>query len=241
VEDHLNREYYLQKLIRTHLEMKKEIIDLLQQKACTKQDVYRKTQTVFSNLQKLLKTKANSLTKEIANKDKCVKVLYSSKGKFEAQLKFSGDTLLFHMHSNVFDFPSKHAIHKTKYVKEDKLRSFCGVIHIYNFLSDSLKYNRMNDEGYLIGRIFINKDSHFFVEGDKQLGFLFNNFMNQQINKEELDKIINSAMIYSLNFDLQTPNINDVNVVFVHQILEMNQNQKIRTAKRLGYKLSFEK
>jgi hypothetical protein len=241
VEDHLNREYYLQKLIRTHLEMKKEIIDLLQQKACTKQDVYRKTQTVFSNLQKLLKTKANSLTKEIANKDKCVKVLYSSKGKFEAQLKFSGDTLLFHMHSNVFDFPSKHAIHKTKYVKEDKLRSFCGVIHIYNFLSDSLKYNRMNDEGYLIGRIFINKDSHFFVEGDKQLGFLFNNFMNQQINKEELDKIINSAMIYSLNFDLQTPNINDVNVVSVHQILEMNQNQKIRTAKRLGYKLSFEK
>ena len=48
-------------------------------------------------------------------------------------------------------------------------------------------------------------------------------------------------MIYSLNFDLQTPNINDVNVVSVHQILEMNTSQKIRTAKRLGYKFSFEK
>ena len=221
--------------------MEKEIIELLEQKACTKQDVYRKTQIIFSNLQKLLKAKAISLSKKIANKDKCVKVLFSSKGKFEAQLKFSGDTLLFHMHSNVFDFPDGHTIHKTKYVKEDKLRSFCGVMHIYNFLSDSLKYNRMNDEGYLIARIFINKDSHFFVEGDKQLGFLFNDFVNQVINTEELEKIINSAMIYSLNFDLQTPNINDVNVVSVHQILEMNTNQKIRTAKRLGYKFSFEK
>ena len=99
----------------------------------------------------------------------------------------------------------------------------------------------MNDEGYLIARIFINKDSHFFVEGDKQLGFLFNDFVKQVINTDELERIINSAMIYSLNFDLQTPNINDVNVVSVHEILEMNTNQKIRTAKRLGYKFSFEK
>ena len=220
--------------------MEKEIIDLLQQKASTKQAIYQITQSVFFDFQKLLKEKSERLSSVVSSKDKCVEVEYSSKGKFEAQIKFSGDTLLFHMHSNIFDFPLNHSVYKTEYVKEDKLRSFCGVIHIYNFLSDSLKYNRMNDEGYLIGRIFINKDSHFFVEGDKQLGFLFNNFMNQQINKEELDKIINSAMIYSLNFDLQIPNINDVNVVSVHQILEMNANQKIRTAKRLGYKFSFE-
>ena len=79
------------------------------------------------------------------------------------------------------------------------------------------------------------------MEGDKQLGFLFNDFVKQVINTDELERIINSAMIYSLNFDLQTPNINDVNVVSVHEILEMNTNQKIRTAKRLGYKFSFEK
>ena len=221
--------------------MENEIISLLEEKASTKQDVYRKTQSVFSDLQKLLKAKSISLTKKILDKDKSIKVLYSSKGKFEAQLKFSGDTLLFHMHSNVFDFPTEHVIHKTKYVKEDNLRTFCGVIHIYNFLSDSLKYNRMNDEGYLIARIFVNKDYHFFVEGDKQLGFLFNDFVKQVIDKHELEKIIESAMIYSLNFDLQVPNITDVNVVSVHQILQMNTSQKIRTAKRLGYKFSFEK
>lgn len=237
MEKYLIRGFYLQ----NHIKMENKILDLLKQKACTKQNVYRKTQAVFADLQQLLKSKAERLSEKITQEDKCVKVEYSSKGKFEAQLKFSGDTLVFHMHSNVFDFAEGHAIHKTKYVKEDKLRSFCGVIHIYNFLSDSLRYNRMNDEGYLIARIFINKDIHFFVEGDKQLGFLFKDFVNQQINKDELDKIINSAMIYALNFDLQTPSINDINVVSVHQIIEMNSNQKIRTAKRLGYKFSFEK
>jgi len=221
--------------------MEKEIINLLLQKSKTKQVVYRTTQKIFTNFQKVLQEKVKRLFKEVTAVDKTVEIKYSSKGQFEAQIKFSGDTLLFHMHSNVFDFPTSHAIHKTKYVQEDELRSFCGVIHIYNFLSDSLKYNRMNDEGYLIGRVFINKESHFFVEGDKQLGFLFNDFINQEINDEQIEKIIDTAILYALDFDLQTPNINDINVVSVHQIIEMNAEQKIKTAKRMGYKFSFEK
>ena len=144
------------------------------------------------------------------------------------------------MHSNVFDFPANHSMRKTKYIKEDQLRSFCGVIHVYEFLSDSLKYNRVNDSGYLIARIFINKDKHFFVEGDNEVGFLFNNFINEEINIDQINKIIDVLMMYSLNFDLQTPNFNDVREVFIHQILDMSNNQKIRTAKRMGYKFSFE-
>ena len=47
-------------------------------------------------------------------------------------------------------------------------------------------------------------------------------------------------MVYALNFDLQTPNFNEVKVVSVHQILDINNNQKLKTAKRMGYKFSFE-
>ena len=214
------------------------IIELLKTKASTKQEVFKKTKEVFAEFQQYLKTKSDVINNELTDKD--VQVIYSSAGDFESKLKFSGDTLLFHMHSNVFDFPNSHSIHKTKYVKEDNLRSFCGVINIYNFLSDSFKYNRMNDAGYLIARVFVNKDKHFFVEGDKQLGFLFNDFINQQINTDQIDKIINETMVYALNFDLQAPNFNDVKVVSVHQILDMNNNQKLKTAKRMGYKFSFE-
>jgi hypothetical protein len=220
------------------MKQQEKIIELLKTKASVKQEVYRKTKEVFAEFQQYLKAKSDVVNNELSDKD--VQVVYSSAGDFESKLKFSGDTLLFHMHSNVFDFPNSHSIHKTKYVKQDKLRSFCGVINIYNFLSDSFKYNRMNDAGYLIARVFINKDKHFFVEGDKQLGFLFNDFINQQINAVQIDKIINETMVYALNFDLQAPNFNDVKVVSVHQILDMNNNQKLKTAKRMGYKFSFE-
>jgi len=215
-----------------------KIVELLKTKASTKQEVFRKTKEVFAEFQQYLKAKSDIINNELTDKD--VQVIYSSAGDFESKLKFSGDTLLFHMHSNVFEFPNSHSIHKTKYVKDDKLRSFCGVVNIYNFLSDSFKYNRMNDAGYLIARVFVNKDKHFFVEGDKQLGFLFNDFINQQINTDQIDKIINETMVYALNFDLQAPNFNDVKVVSVHQILDMNNNQKLKTAKRMGYKFSFE-
>jgi hypothetical protein len=215
-----------------------KIVSLLKEKACTKQKIYRITKNIFANFQDVLQEKANILNNEIQDKD--VEVSYEESGDFDAKLKFSGDTLLFHMHSNIFDFDSSHQIHKTSYVKEDKMRSFCGVINIYNFLSDSLKYNRLNDAGFLIARIFINKDNHFFVEGDKQLGFLFNDFVNQQIDEVQICKIIDTAMIYALNFDLQTPNFNDVKVVFLHQILDINNNHKIKTSKRLGFKFSSE-
>ena len=200
--------------------------------------MYRNTNEWCADCQKVLKEKLTGRNNEIS--DKKVRVVYSSDGNFEARLKFSGDTLLFHMHSNVFDFPVSHPIHKTKYIKEDSLRSFCGVINIYNFLSDSFKYNRFNDVGYLIARVFINIDKHFFVEGDKQLGFLFNDFVNQKINTEEIERIINEAMIYALNFDLQVPELNKVKAVSVHQILDINNNHKLRTSKRMGYKFSYE-
>ena len=55
-----------------------------------------------------------------------------------------------------------------------------------------------------------------------------------------LDQIINVCMVYTLNFDLFTPNFNDVRLISVHQIATMSMNQKIKTSKRLGYKFSHE-
>ncbi len=221
-----------------NMNSEQNILKLLKEKSSTKQKVYKITQDAFSQIQDVLSAKAKRLNTAVS--DTNVNISYEESGDFDAKLKFSGDTLLFHMHTNIFDFPSSHYIHSTSYVKEDNMRSFCGLINIYNFLSDSLKYSRLNDTGFLIARIFINKDSHFFVEGDKELGFLFNDFVNQRIDIEHMDNIINCAMQYSLNFDLETPDLNDVRMVSVHEILNINNNHKIKTSKRLGFKLSHE-
>ena len=111
--------------------MEKEIIKLLEEKGGVKQEIYRLTQSVFINFQKILKEKSERISKEISVKDKSINIDYSSKGKFEAQIKFSGETLLFHMHSNIFDFPKTHSMHKSEYVKKDPL---------------SKRYNLVNQE-----------------------------------------------------------------------------------------------
>lgn len=214
------------------------ILKLLKEKSATKQKVYQITKNIFAKLQEILRDKSIRLDELVS--DPTVNVLYEESGDFDAKIKFSGDTLLFHMHTNIFEFRSSHKIHKTSYVKNDRMRSFCGIINIYNFLSDSLKYRRINDVGFMIARIFINKDSHFFVEGENELGFLFDDFVNQEINNDQIDKIINSAIEYSLNFDLQTPDFKEVKMVSVHEILEINNNHKLKTSKRMGFKFSNE-
>ena len=215
-----------------------EILKLLKEKSATKQLIYRNTKEVFDDLVVSLKSKEKSLTSLLKNEVENVELEFKSNGLFDVQLKFAGDTLLFHMHSNIFDFPPTHEIFKSKYINSDKTRSFCGVINIYNFLSDSLKYNRLNDEGVLIGRIFINKEKKFFVEGDEDLGSLFKEFSKKEINSESIEEIINACMVFTLNFDLCSPNFNDVRLVSVHHLLTMSMNQKIKTSKRLGYQLS---
>lgn len=215
-----------------------KIIDLLNNKSSVKQEVYRLTKEHFGVFQQVLEEKVNRLTDCITNK--AVTISYEESGDFDAKLKFSGDTLLFNMHTNIFDFESSHKIHKTKYIKDDKMRSFCGLINIYNFLSDSLKYNRLNDAGFLIARIFINKEGNFFVEGEDELGFLYNDFVKQKITRDAISAIIDSSMLFSLNFDLQIPKFNDVKVISVNEVLSIDNRHKIKTSKRLGFKFSNE-
>lgn len=217
-----------------------QILKLLQSKSSTKQAVFRTTLSAFKDLTKILEKKVSELSDIMDGKDQSVEIGFEEKGDFESHINFSGDRLIFHMHSNVFDFPPNHLIQKTSYIKEDIMRSFCGVIHVYNFLNDSFKYNRLNDVGHLIARIFVNKENHFFVEGEKQLGFLFNDFTNQELNLDFLERIIDQSMIFTLNFDLISPNFQDVDVVNVHQILDMNNFHKLKTSKSLGFKFSSE-
>jgi hypothetical protein len=159
-------------------------------------------------------------------------------GMFDAQLKVSGDLLFFHMHSNVFEFDRGHGIWKTSYIQSDQSASYCGIINIFNFLADSVKYKRLEDLGYLIGRIFINKDMHYFVEGKRQLGYYYNNFGKDIIEKNALQNIITLAMQYALEFDLLVPPYDAVKMVTVDVISQKIQFAKQKTGKRLGFQFN---
>src|SRR3989338_2543166 len=110
------------------------------------------------------------------------------------------------------------------------------MINVYNFLADSLKYNRINDVGYLVARFFVNNELHYFVEGKKQLGFLYNDFIHEKINSTKIRKIVESTILYSIDFDLLTPPYNTVNEISVMDIIEVTNAANIKTGKRLGFK-----
>ena len=125
---------------------------------------------------------------------------------------------------------------KTPYVKEDPKRSYCGTIHIYNFLADSFAYNRDNDLGYMIGRIFVNNENHYFIEGKRELGMLYNNFNTAKITENTVLEIIESAIMYTTNFDLLTPPYDEVKLVSVAEMKMSFDRKMMVTGKRLGFR-----
>ncbi len=205
-------------------------------KSTVKQEVYRNTTEAFLILKKVLK----QLEKDYIHllKSKVLEVSYpkyQDKGPFEMEFKIGGDLLLFSMHSNVFEFDNHHPVHKLSYVEEDPLRSYCGMIMIYNFLADSFRYNRGNDLGYLIARVFINREKHFFVEGKRQSGEPVKDFSVDTISPGILREIVETAIEYSVSFDLLVPPYEQVKMATVDQMQEKIVHSKMITGKRVGF------
>ena len=219
-------------------DVNKSIVETIQSKSILKQNVYDNTLTVFSMLKEILPELAKTFNSKLSGIDNRVMLEYEDMGLFDAQLKVSGDLLLFHMHSNVFEFDRGHGIWKTSYIQADKTASYCGIINIFNFLADSVKYQRLDDLGYLIGRIFVNKDMHYFVEGKRQLGYFYNNFGKDIIDREALLNITKLAMQYSLDFDLLVPPYDAVKMVSVDVITQKIQFSRLKTGKRLGFQFN---
>lgn len=200
-----------------------------------KQDVYRNTQETFNVLKEVVKAVADDLKAEASKIDKRIGVDYRFPSDHEIELKVAGDMLVFYMHSNVFEFDSSHSMFKTGYIKKNELNSYCGIIYVYNFLADSFKYNRLQDLGYLIARIFVNRESHFFVESKPPMGYKFNNFSAGTINKEDIYEIVYDLIYYAISFDLYTPPTDTVREISLNEILERVQSDKLKTGKRLGF------
>lgn len=216
------------------------IYKLIQDKSIVKQDVFANTLEAFNLLKEVLKETVEHIESKFENEDNRIDFYYKEKGKYEAEIKIAGDVLIFYMHTNVFQFDKSSSLWRTSYLKENEQNGFIGTINVYNFLADSFKFQRKNDVGYLIARLFINRENHYMVQGKRQLGFLYNDFINATLSKEDLFEIVNSAILYTLDFNLFTPPYEKQQEVSVEQIQNLSQTLNIATGKRLGFKFSFD-
>ena len=210
----------------------------LSSKSSAKQAIFRATQAAFDVLRQVSQELCLELTQKITTTvDASVRIEYYPVNGMEFHIRFSGDLLVFVMHSNIVTFPDNFGPMTTPYVQDDFRRRFFGHIMAYNFMADSIKYQRLNDPGYLVGRLLVNIDSHYFLEGVQQLELPDHDMSATPITPEAMRLFVESAMIAAVNNDLIAPPMTDIQRITVKQKLE---NQQVSRASKVGFSFSHE-
>ena len=214
---------------------REHLLKLLLDKSALKQDVADDCEKVFMSFKKAICKELDALKLKI--KDPRIRLNYEDKGEHEIHAYIGSDVLVFNLHRNVFKMPDNDPLWGTAYFRSNENNGYFGIINIFNFLAESFLQHRMNDSGYLIGRIFINHELHFYVEGKGHLGSLFRDTQNSVVNDEVIAAIVQLAFAYALQFDLHIPPFDYFSEITVEQIQLMGESLKLQTAKRLGFKM----
>lgn len=217
------------------LNTKSAILSTIREKSALKQLVHQNTKEIFEDLREVLEDLVLEYNAELKGSSEKLLLVFEDRGEFEFQIKVASDILVFSLHSNVFQFNRDHNVWEQNYVRTNPDNAYSGIINIYNFLADSFKYTRYDDLGYLVARIFINREKHYIVEGKRQMGLLQTDLSASKANKESLRRIVETSINYSLNFDLLVPPYDNVKIMSVAQMFEKIQNARIQTGKRLGF------
>ncbi len=212
-----------------------QIFEGLQQKSSAKQAIYRNTQAAFDCLRLVSQELVVELSRKLTPLDSSVVIEYRSINDLEFHIRFSGDLLVFVMHSNIVTFPDDYGPMTSKYVEADFRRRFFGHIMAYNFMADSIKYQRLNDPGYLVGRLLININNHYYLEGVQQLELPENDMSDNPITPEMMKLFVESAMIAAVNNDLIAPLLPEIKRISVKQKLE---NQQVSRGSKVGFSFS---
>lgn len=216
-------------------QQQQKILELIKEKSVLKQDVFHNTIQTFNEFKTLSKEITTKLKEQVVEIDKRINIQYSDVNQFAYQMKIAGDVLEFFMHTNVFELEKSSPLYKSPYIKQNPLNSYCGIIYVYNFMADSFKFNRLNDLGVLVARLFINKENHFFVETKLPLASKFSNFSLEPISKDVIKEIIHELIIFAIQFDLSSPPFEALKEISVNEINERTSWITLRTGKRLGF------
>lgn len=211
------------------------IVEKLNNKACLKQEIYKKTQDLFLNIRSIARTIVDDVLNDKNLEKASIPIEIIEIDEFEFQVKMGGDLIVFILQTNVVAFPKDHQIYKQKYIKKDKNRAYFGQIMIYNYVADSIKYNRISDTGYLIERLFLNNDHKFYVEGISNLNYVHLNVEKNNLNESILKSLITDAIVLSLDTDLVTTSFEKN---FLLTLEQKSKNRAAQSSKKVGFQMN---
>jgi hypothetical protein len=216
-----------------------DIAKLLEEKCSSKQRTFTNLEAAFEQIYKESTHILETLKAEISDKaDPMVKLEIARVSEVEFQIKIAGDMLVFLLHTNIVTLDPEHGVNKSPYVIEMPERKYLGQINVYNFMADSLKYNRLNDPGYLLGRMFVNCENHFLVEGDGQLGYMFNDISQHTLDTADISIFVQLLIVRAVESDLVSPPFPKLRSITLNQKLGMTSAMGM--GQKIGFQMSYE-
>jgi hypothetical protein len=211
---------------------------LLENKSQAKQVTYKNLINSFEVLAKESKRVAVELKKKTkSSTDNDVTIDFKRVNDHEFQVKLAGDLLIFVLHTNIVTFADDSEVMKNPYIKEKEINRYFGQIMIYNFMSDSLKFNRVNDPGYLLARLLVNHEGRYIVEGEGKLGMVYSHVSPSAITEADLNILVKLALTLAIENDLMAPPYPQVKFITLYQKLE--KTQELGAGQKIGFRMSY--
>jgi hypothetical protein len=214
-----------------------QIKSLLESKSTAKQITYKNLLKAFQVLAAESQRIVEALKKNAAPGDNDVTIEYSTVNSHEFHVKLAGDLLIFVLHTNVVALDWGHPVMQEPYMKEKEVNRFFGQIMIYNFMADSLKFNRINDPGYLLARLLINHEGRYVIEGDGHLSTIANKISTKPIVNQELGILVKLALMLAIENDLVAPPFPDVRYITLHQ--KMERTLELGAGRKIGFQITM--
>lgn len=214
------------------------IRQILENKSSAKQVTYKNLLKAFGVLADESKRIVDDLTGKLAAKDEDVTIDFIEVNEHEFQVKLAGDLLIFVLHTNIVTFEETHVAMQQPYFKENEINRYFGQIMAYNFMSDSVRFNRVNDPGYLVARILINHENRFLVEGEGRLGFLFKQISTKPLDTSELNQIVQHSLTTAIENDLMAPPFPQVRFITLHQ--KMEKTSELGAGQKIGFRMNYQ-
>jgi len=211
---------------------------MLEYKSTAKQITYKKLLTAFDILAKESKRIITELKKKVKPGDSDVTLDFRKINAHEFQMKAAADMVIFVLHTNIVTFDDAHEIMKDPYIRAAELNRYFGQIMIYNFMSDSLEFNRLNDPGYLLARLLINHEGRYIIEGEGKLGVVFSHISDSPITEADLIILVKLALTLAIENDLTALPYPQVKFITLNQKLE--KTQELGAGSKIGFRMSYQ-
>ncbi|RAV97892.1 hypothetical protein [Pseudochryseolinea flava] len=210
---------------------------MLENKSTAKQTTFKNILSAYSTLLAESKNVVDVLSQKAHPADHDVTLGFTVMHEHEFQVKLAGDLVIFVLGTNIVTFEDNHPIMQDEYIKEKEVNRYFGQIMIYDFMSDSLKYNRTNDPGYLLARILINHENRFFIEGEKQLK-VYEKISDEPISEKVLTDLARLCLVMAIENDLVASPYQQVKSITLSQ--KLDHAPELSGAKKIGFRMSYE-